>query len=109
MRTRFLYRPGHPRANERGFVDAREVEDLPPDPQHVPVFTDLYMDGQATVDGVDIGSRRKRREYMRATDSLDASDFSRGYYEKERRYRERQDDAKTQAAVIDAYHKVRKV
>lgn len=38
--------------------------------------TDLYMDGQRTVDGVDIGSRRKRRDYMKANNLADVSDFT---------------------------------
>lgn len=72
-RTRFLYRPGHPLANERGFVDAAlEHEQID---QHVPVFTDAYMDGDRAPDGSDIGSRTKRKTWMKATNSADLSDF----------------------------------
>lgn len=38
--------------------------------------TDLYMDGVRTTDGIDIGSRAKRREYMRAAGVADASDYT---------------------------------
>lgn len=36
---------------------------------------DFYMDGAHTVDGVDIGSRRKRNDYKRAAGVEDSSDF----------------------------------
>ena len=73
-RVRYLYRPGHPHANERGFVDsAREHEliDLP-----VGHFTDCYMNGDRAPDGTDIGSRSKRRGWMKATGVADLSDFT---------------------------------
>lgn len=49
-----------------------------------PVFTDRFMEGHTTVDGVDIGSRRKRADYMRANGLAEASDFSPAFYEKKR-------------------------
>lgn len=49
-----------------------------------PLFTDRFMEGHTTVDGVDIGSRRKRADYMRARGLADASDFSTAYYEKKK-------------------------
>lgn len=50
------------------------TDDWEPTPR-TPVVTDLYMDGQRSTDGADIGSRKKRREYMRANNLADASDF----------------------------------
>ena len=38
--------------------------------------TDLYMDGARTTDGVDIGSRAKRRAYMKAAGVTDTSDYA---------------------------------
>jgi hypothetical protein len=46
--------------------------DTPRQPLRVDVS---YMDGLATVDGQDISSKRKRREYMRANNVTDTSDF----------------------------------
>jgi hypothetical protein len=37
--------------------------------------TDLYMDGVRAPDGTDIGSRTKRRNYMRANNLADYDDF----------------------------------
>ena len=76
IRGTFYYRPGHPKANHYGMVEEHDLEAIPQEPGRTMVLTDLYMDGQATVEGIDIGSRRKRREYMKRTGSLDASDFS---------------------------------
>jgi len=42
----------------------------------VAVVTDLYMDGTRATDGTDIGSRRKRRDYMRQNGLADASDYA---------------------------------
>jgi hypothetical protein len=38
--------------------------------------TDLYMDGVRATDGTDIGSRAKRREYMKRENLADASDYT---------------------------------
>jgi hypothetical protein len=46
-----------------------------PGSERVPVTSDLYMDGVAATDGVDIGSRKKRREYMKINNLADADDF----------------------------------
>ena len=73
MKTRFLYRPDHPLSNERGFVNAASEHEL--FDAHVAVFGDGYMDGVQAPDGSDIGSRRKRRDWMRTTGSADLSDF----------------------------------
>ena len=40
-----------------------------------PVFTDRHHEGQRAPDGTDIGSRRKRAEYMRLNGLADADDF----------------------------------
>lgn len=42
----------------------------------VPVFTDSFMEGDRATDGTDIGSRTKRRDYMRANGLADASDYT---------------------------------
>lgn len=109
MRCRLYYRPGHPRANAHGFVDSQDLDEAPPEPTHVPVVTDLFMDGHVTVDGEDIGSRRKRKDYMARTGSLDATDFSHGYFERKRASRERQEERRTRDSVIDSFKRLRKV
>lgn len=44
--------------------------------ERMPLYTDRFMEGHHTVDGVDIGSRAKRRDYMRANGLADYSDFT---------------------------------
>jgi hypothetical protein len=61
---------------ERGeMVPASEYVPPAPDDGRVMVVSDLYMDGVAAPDGTDIGSRPKRREYMRRNNVTDADDF----------------------------------
>lgn len=77
------------------------------DETHAP-FTDSYMDGVRTADGVDIGSRRKRRDYMRAAGVADASDYT-GEWAKAARRREdvaagRHDKARRIEAIQRAFH-----
>lgn len=107
-RATYYYRPKHPKADAHGFVDSRDLDEVPQVPQHVPIVTDLYMDGHVAVDGTDIGSRRKRQEYMRETGSLDASDFSRGYFQKEKQQRERAEESATKQSVIESWRRLRK-
>jgi hypothetical protein len=82
------YEDGHTRVfGERGvqrgrwYVDPKtgDLRDTPPawtetDSQRVPVVTDRYMEGVCATDGVDIGSRRKRRAYMRENGLVDHDD-----------------------------------
>jgi hypothetical protein len=49
--------------------------------------TDLYMEGVRATDGTDIGSRKKRRAYMKANNLADADDFK-GTWEKAAKERE---------------------
>lgn len=59
----------------------------PPQAVNAPV-TDLYMDGVRASDGADIGSRKKRREYMKLRNLADADDFK-GEWGKAAEQRER--------------------
>lgn len=52
---------------------SEDWSDAPRQPLRVDIS---YMDGLATTDGVDISSKRKRREYMRSAGVTDMSDFS---------------------------------
>jgi hypothetical protein len=70
-RTRYVYRNGV--AVE---VGTDWVEPEAEAPAKLNVVTDLYMDGVRTADtGEDIGSRAKRREYMKREGLSDMSDW----------------------------------
>lgn len=48
----------------------------------MPLFTDRHMEGDRATDGTDIGSRAKRRDYMRANGLADASDYTQTHQKK---------------------------
>jgi len=58
-----------------------------------------YMDGVKTIDGIDISSKRKRREYMKAYDVVDATDFSPAYLEGVKKEREREEHKERREVV----------
>lgn len=73
MRRRYVYR----RNPDTGELESVEVsadwEDAPRQPLRVDVS---YLDGARATDGTDISSLKKRREYFKANNLADTSDFS---------------------------------
>lgn len=61
-----------------------------------------------TTDGVDISSRKKRREYMRANGVTDSSDFSPGWFERKRKDAEREKDQGRKRDLVESYKQLRK-
>jgi hypothetical protein len=78
MSQRFYYRPGHPKANERGFVEAADLGDWGQEKKalYAPIVMDRFYENTSTIDGTDIGSRRKYKEYLRKTGYTNSSDFT---------------------------------
>lgn len=64
-----------------------------------PIMVDRFMEGAVSTEGVDIGSRRKRKDYMRATGSTDASDYSKDFGQRLKDGRERQMQKLTRETV----------
>lgn len=77
-RRRFLYTRGGEPLPEPVEVSA----DFQATPDRMPLFTDRFREGDRAPDGTDIGSRRKVEDWKRATGSTEASDYSRGFWEK---------------------------
>ena len=76
-RSTFVYRPGHPRANERGFVNANELgEETSSVALNAPILSGRFYENVSATDGTDIGSRKKHREYMKAHGLTIASDYT---------------------------------
>jgi hypothetical protein len=75
--VRYYHRPGHPKASALGFVSEADLDDVGEETLaiHSPILVDRYMEGTAATDGTDIGSRGKRREYMKQKGLADADDF----------------------------------
>lgn len=78
---------------------------------HAPV-TDLYMDGARATDGTDIGSRAKRRAYMKANNLADSDDFKEAWAkaakEREEAFREGPKDPTRREDVARAIAQVRR-
>ena len=74
-RTLYLYRPGHPKASQSGFINADDLQGWVERPPELPVFGDSHYDGMQATDGTPIDTRRKHREYMRANGLTTADDY----------------------------------
>lgn len=78
--------------------------------ERAPLFTDRFMEGHTTVDGVDIGSRNKRREYMNSRGLVETADCK-GVWEKAAREREqlaKGNPGAVREALARAYYQHRK-
>lgn len=108
MGRKYVYRPGHPKASERGFVAYEDLFGDEPQWTHKQVArADVsYMDGLRAVDGTDISSKKKRRDYMRAMGVTDSSDFSPAYYERVRKDAQREDYRERREAIGRAAYEV---
>jgi hypothetical protein len=76
-RTRFVFRPGHPKASPNGFVPVEELGDWdqPKQAKHADIMMDRHYENQKLVDGTDVGSRRKFKEYLHKTGYTTMDDF----------------------------------
>ena len=70
-----------------------------------PIITDRWYEGQAALDGTDIGSRAKREAYMKAKGLVDANDFSQSYFDRQRAEKARADAKERRADVIETYRR----
>lgn len=105
-RRKWVYRPSHPKASELGFVAYEDLYGAEPEEKkavHAPILVDRYLEGQATIDGKDIGSRQKLREYMKRENVTHASDYGPDYGERVKRERERAEDKERRNVVGRAW------
>lgn len=73
---RWIYKPGHPKANERGFVTAADYDAQPTEHAvNAPILSGRFYENMKATDGTDIGSRKRHREYMKAHGLTTADDF----------------------------------
>jgi len=89
MRAVYVHRPDHPKADQWGMVDIRELGDEPSALAiNAPVLAGRFYENTKATDGSDIGSRTKHREYMKRTGLTVASDYTKTW-EKAAEQRER--------------------
>ena len=76
-RSRFVYRPGHPKASENGFVNVEDLGSFGDGERaaDAPIMAGRFYENMAATDGTDIGSRSKHREYMRVNGLTTMDDY----------------------------------
>lgn len=83
----------------RGSINLNEAPPLPVEAKSAPFMVDRFMEGSVAQDGTDIGSRRKRRDYLKETGAADASDFGPDYSQRVRARREAEVAKQTRETV----------
>lgn len=109
MGRRYVFRKGHPLANDVGMVDVDLLGDwdaVNRDARNAPIMVDRFYEGTKATDGTDIGSRKKHRDYMKRMGITHSSDFSPQWYESRRREHEREDKSERREAVARATYEV---
>jgi hypothetical protein len=99
MGRKWIYKPSHPKANERGFVAWEDYGGSEARAVDAPILMDRFYENTKATDGTDIGSRRKHREYMKATGLAPTGDFSPQFYENQKKS-ERLADAKDRRETL---------
>jgi hypothetical protein len=99
-RGRFIYRDGQLVRVDADWTDAeRRAETL----------TEEIVHGNTkTTDGVDISSRKKRRDYMRAVGVADAGDFSNDWYARRKKDIGTDQDRQRKSDIIESYRRWKK-
>lgn len=98
----FLYRPGHPKANERGMINAKDLGDWDetgPLAINAGIMAGRFHENSKAPDGTDISTRSKFRAWMKATGNTYASDYSEGFRERLRGYEAREYDRKLESDI----------
>ena len=74
---RYVYKPDHPKASQFGFVAVVDLDYALEEKQalHAPILSGRFYENTAATDGVDIGSRKRHREYMKQRGLAMADDF----------------------------------
>lgn len=106
--SRWVFRPDHPKASRFGMVPVADLGDFDEGDKRVMVMTDFYMDGAHSQDGVDIGSRRKRKQFMQARGLADASDYSDDWRARKRASDARETKQDIHRDVVEAFREGRK-
>ena len=107
MGRKWVYKPGHPDANERGFVEIGLVQpDEPKVALFAPIMMDRFYENTKATDGTDIGSRRKHRAYMKEKGLAPADDFSDAWRQKEKRNEELRDQKERRETIARAFWEV---
>lgn len=98
-RGRFVYRDGQLVRVDSQWTDAEA---------RAQYATEELVHGKTvTTDGVDISSRKKRREYMKAVGVTDFSDYSPEWRDKRRKETSTEQDRQRKTDIVESYKKWR--
>jgi hypothetical protein len=104
---KYVYKPGHPKATQFGFVKITDIDQEPSfNALNAPIMMDRFYENTAATDGVDIGSRRKHREYMKQRGLAPSGDFSKDWYAKQKRTQELETNKERREDVSRATYEV---
>lgn len=91
MSKRYVYRPGHPLASVNGFVDVEDLGAWQEGEQlalNAPICVDRFYEGASYVDGegnkIDLGSRRRHREFMKEKGFTTIDDYKQTWQDAEK-------------------------
>lgn len=122
-RIRLHYRPGHPAANERGFVDSRDLYEVETARAlDAPIMMDRFYENtgipeydNGVVKMTDVGSRRKHREFLHRKGVTVSSDFDKpgGEWDRAAEQRKRMqagdfDHKERREAIARTWHELEK-
>jgi hypothetical protein len=103
---KWYYRPGHPKADDLGFVNAIDLTEIPQDPPRAmdaPIMSGRFYENTKATDGTDIGSRSRYRDYLKRTGYTNSSDYPPEYMEKKKRERELSDHKERREVIAKAF------
>lgn len=105
---KWVYRPGHPKASEHGFVAVEDLGDWQgtPDAVNAPILSGRFYEGAKSTEGVDIGSRAKHKAYMKEHDLAMFSDYNPDWYERVRKEQHRQEKKDRREVLERAFHDI---
>lgn len=98
-RGRFVYRDGQMVRVDADWTDAER--------RALTTTEGIEYSNAVTTDGVDISSRKKRRDYMAATGVTDASDFGPGYAERRKKDAEKANDRQRKSDLVESYKQLK--
>lgn len=99
---KWVYKPGHPKANERGFVAWEDLGKAPERAADAPIMVGRFYENTHLTDGTTVNSRQQYNAYMKEKGVTNSSDFSKDYYERVRKEREAADKRDRRETVARA-------
>jgi hypothetical protein len=103
---KWVYKPGHPKANESGFVSMADYQAEPVEyALHANIMVDRFYEGTKGPEGEDLGSRRKHRAFMREKGLTTMDDYKQTWAKSEQERRELREQnrlpSKTRREVLE--------